>query len=69
MDMNPQVLRGMLRENLADTEKQIQQVNRLASNMRTEPSLVKDERGNFLIIPLLLAKSQTLLALVMLRGE
>jgi hypothetical protein len=45
---------------------QINEVNKLAEELKCEPWEVRDHTGNFILAPLLVADAQLLLALTML---
>lgn len=66
MDTAPQHLHRSLSQTLIEIEHQILIVHREAEVMHTEPSLIRDERGNFLLTPLLVGKAQVLHALTLL---
>lgn len=67
MDISPKVLSNSIRENLTDIERQISEVLRTATELKTEPSRVRDSQGNFMLTPLLVAKAQMLHALTLLQ--
>jgi len=68
MDTNPRVLRREITRHLTDIERQIGQVYRRAEEMHTEAFLIRDEKGNFLLTPLLVAKAQCLHSLTLLQS-
>ncbi len=67
MEFGTRVLRTGLMENLKDVERQISEVHRQAEELHTEPSRIRDSMGHFILTPLLVAKAQTLHALVLLQ--
>lgn len=69
MDINPRVLRSALMQNMEALNHQIEAVKGLSEEMNTLPFQIKDERGNFVLAPLLVAQANVLHALALLQSQ
>lgn len=62
-------IRQELAETLARVKTQIDVINRDAGNMGISAHDMKDAQGNYVLVPLLAAKAQTLHALVLVNQK
>lgn len=62
------VISDVLYELYGQLEDQIEEVRELGLELGCRPSQVRTPSGDFMLTPLLLAKAQTLSAMVMLRN-
>jgi hypothetical protein len=69
MDVSPNALRKETVELLGTINKQMDEVTNLAQHREIRPTELMDQRGAFLMSPLLIAKSQCLATLTMLNEQ
>jgi hypothetical protein len=62
-------LRQALRDTLKDVNTSLAVIERQAKRMGVEPQLIRDEHGNWILAPLLVAKAQCIHALVLLQTK
>lgn len=66
MLISADILRKMTAECLGLINAQIDEVKRQAEDLRCKPTEIRDTSGNYVLIPLLLAKTQAISTLVQL---
>lgn len=69
MDVSPNALRKETVQVLKQVDDQIRDVHSIADQRGIHPAQLRDEHGNWPMIPLLLAKSQCLQTLTMLNEQ
>jgi hypothetical protein len=65
--VNPDILRRDTIKLLTQIDKQIEEVTKEARNMGISPEKMRDASGNWVMIPLLMAKTQIYSTLVQLQ--
>ena len=69
MEIRPLVLRQELMDAYKDVDRQITLVKDEAESMEIQPGELRDGQGNWVMIPLLVAKAQLLHGLIILNRK
>lgn len=69
MIINEDILRREAVQLLRQIDQQIEEVKREAASLGIAPHLLRDSRGNWAMIPLLLAKTQAYSMLIQLQTQ
>jgi hypothetical protein len=68
-EVRPVVLREELMKTYREIGRQTDEVNKIAKDMGIEPHQLRDTSGNWLIVPLLVARVQILHSLTLLNQK